>query len=57
MQAVMYDHFGDDSVLSVREAEVPQAAHAPYSAWLSKRVKSRRKVTSPPSSCEAPSKL
>ena len=26
MQAVMYDHFGDDSVLSVREAAVPQAA-------------------------------
>jgi NADPH:quinone reductase-like Zn-dependent oxidoreductase len=26
MQAVMYDHFGDDSVLSVREAPVPQAA-------------------------------
>lgn len=26
MQAVMYDHFGDDSVLSVREAAEPQAA-------------------------------
>jgi NADPH:quinone reductase-like Zn-dependent oxidoreductase len=26
MQAVMYDHFGDDSVLSVREAALPQAA-------------------------------
>jgi len=26
MQAVMYDHFGDDSVLSVRETAVPQAA-------------------------------
>lgn len=25
MQAVMYDHFGDDSVLSVREAAVPRA--------------------------------
>lgn len=26
MQAVMYDHFGDESVLSVREVAVPQAA-------------------------------
>ena len=26
MQAVMYDHFGDDSVLSLREAALPQAA-------------------------------
>lgn len=26
MQAVMYDHFGDESVLSVREAPLPQAA-------------------------------
>jgi NADPH:quinone reductase-like Zn-dependent oxidoreductase len=26
MQAVMYDHFGDDSVLSLRETAVPQAA-------------------------------
>ena len=26
MQAVMYDHFGDESVLSVREAALPQAA-------------------------------
>jgi len=26
MQAVMYDRFGDDSVLSVREAPIPQAA-------------------------------
>jgi len=28
MQAVMYDHFGDASVLSVRETAVPQAARA-----------------------------
>lgn len=27
MQAVMYDRFGDESVLSVREAPAPQAAH------------------------------
>lgn len=26
MQAVMYDHFGDDSVLSLRETALPQAA-------------------------------
>jgi NADPH:quinone reductase-like Zn-dependent oxidoreductase len=26
MQAIMYDHFGDESVLSVREVAVPQAA-------------------------------
>ncbi len=26
MQAVMYDHFGDESVLSLREAPLPQAA-------------------------------
>ncbi len=27
MQAVMYDRFGDDSVLSLRETAVPEAAH------------------------------
>lgn len=28
MQAVIYEHFGDESVLSLRETAVPQAASA-----------------------------